>query len=69
VCSGKTAFSSAFYNLSRFRVRESVGRCGTFDDFLATPAGRRQRREELAFIEAETQRLAPAQPGSIPCAC
>jgi hypothetical protein len=56
----QVGIASTLKKLSKLCVREGVGPCGTFDDFLATPAGRRHRREGLEFIEAETQRLAPA---------
>jgi hypothetical protein len=66
LCSGTLAFVTALSKLSKLRIREGVGPSGTFDGFLATPAGRRRRREGLEFIEDETQRLAPTQPGTIP---
>jgi hypothetical protein len=46
-------FGAALKNLPTYRTREGLGPSGTFDAFLAWAAGRRQRREGLAFIEAE----------------
>jgi hypothetical protein len=65
--SGNLAFNTALMRLTHLRKREGVGPCGTFNAFLATPAGRRQRREGLEFIEDEARRLAPKQQGSISC--
>jgi hypothetical protein len=64
MCSGQIGLASALTWLPRYRKQKGLGPCGTFDAFLATAAGRRQRREGLAYIEAEAQRLAPEEPSA-----
>jgi hypothetical protein len=56
--------NTALQRLPVLRHWKGLGPCGTFGAFLATAAGRRQRREGLAFIEAEAQRLAPEEQGA-----